>query len=298
LPVPHGTDTSRLASREHHFWCGLQVQNIPRGKSVKQTFIADPGFLWGEADYSQAESRDTAYISGDLKLIDSVENAPDFHKRNASLFFGIPENEISKAIRQISKNVNHGSNYNMGWSVLIDTMGEENVGMARRLLGLPARWSLRQVAEHLLSTFHLAYPDISAVMYPGIINEVLTTGMLESGGWVRRCFGDPTKSKPVLNAYIAHKPQCLNAQTLNKAFLSVFINICLHPEHSKNFKLISQIHDSILYQYRIGHEYLNAMIKSLMEIPVTVTGYDGIERTFVVPVDVESGAKYWSDLKG
>lgn len=294
---PHGTDTSRLASKEHHFWCGLQIQNINRGPAVKQTFISDDDFLWGEADYAQAESRDTAYISGDVTLIDTVENAPDFHIRNASLFFGMVEEQVTKAIRQIAKNVNHGANYNMGWSVLIDTMGEKNVSIARQLLKLPSHWPLRRVAEYLLDTFHKAYPDIQGVMYPGVIDEVLTTGMLESGGWIRRCFGNPAKSKPVLNSYIAHKPQCLNAQTLNRAYLQVFRAICLGPSTAPNFKLIAQIHDSILFQYRIGHEYLCDYVKQIMEQPVTVTGYDGIEHTFVVPVDINYGALYWSELK-
>ncbi len=294
---PHGTDTSRLASKEHHFWCGLQIQNINRGPAVKQTFVADPDFLWGEADYAQAESRDTAYISGDKTLIDTVENAPDFHKRNASLFFGMVEEAVTYAIRVIAKNVNHGANYNMGWSVLIDTMGEENVAIARKLLKLPSHWSLRRVAEYLLDTFHKTYPDIQGVMYPGVINEVLTTGMLESGGWIRRCFGNPAKSKPVLNSYIAHKPQCLNAQTLNRAYLQVFRAICLDPELAPHFKLIAQIHDSILFQYRIGHEHICEYIKEIMEQPVTITGYDNIEHTFVVPVDINHGVKYWSELK-
>jgi len=294
---PHGTDTSRLASREHHFWCGLQIQNIPRGPAVKQTFISDQGFLWGEADYAQAESRDTAYISGDATLIDTVENAPDFHIRNAELFFGMAEELVTKAIRQIAKNVNHGSAYNMGWSVLIDTMGEENVSIARKLLKLPAHWSLKRVAEYLLDTFHKTYPDIRGVMYPGVIEEVQLTGMLESGGWQRRCFGNPAKSKPVLNSYIAHKPQCLNAQTLNKAYLQVFRIICLNSKDSKNFKLIAQIHDSILFQYRIGSEHLCGLVKTIMEQPVTVTGYDNIEHTFIVPVDLNMGVKYWSELK-
>lgn len=294
---PHGTDSSRLASKEHHFWCGLQIQNINRGPAVKQTFISDPGFLWGEADYAQNESRGTAYISGDKTLIHTVENAPDFHKRNASLFFGMVEESVTYAIRVIAKNVNHGANYNMGWSVLIDTMGEENVAIARKLLGLPRHWPLRRVSEHLLETFHSTYPDIQGVMYPGIIDEVLTTGMLEIGGWIRRCFGNPAKSKPVLNSYIAHKPQGLAAQNLNKAYLRVFKEICLNPKYEPHFKLIAQIHDSILFQYREGHEYLCDTVKEIMEEPVTLTGYDNIEHTFIVPVDINNGVKYWSELK-
>lgn len=294
---PHGTDTSRLASREHHFWCGLQIQNIPRGDSVKQTLVADKNFLWGEADYAQAESRNTAYISGDLKLIDSVENAPDFHNRNASLFFGIPEDEVPKPIRQIGKNVNHGANYNMQEFTLIETMGEENIIKARNLLGLPKFWSYKEIAAHLLQCFHDTYPDIRGVFYPGIIQDILATHMLVSGGWTRYCFGNPSKSRTALNAYIAHAPQCLNAQTLNKAWMNTFKRIAMHQEHAHNFKLIAQVHDSILFQYRVGHEYLCDLVKECMEIPVTVTGYDGETRTFVVPVDINHGKKYWSELK-
>ncbi len=140
---PHGTDTSRLASREHHFWCGLQVQNIPRGPAVKQTLIADPGFNFCEVDLEQAESRDTGYISGDPTLIHNVEYSPDFHCSNASAFFGVPFEEmfdiatgkvLNKPLRQLGKPVNHGANYNMGAYVLIDTMGEQKIAEAKILL--------------------------------------------------------------------------------------------------------------------------------------------------------------------
>ncbi len=59
---PHGTDTGRLASKEHHYWCGLQIQNIKRDEddenavSVKTMLVAPPGFYFGEADYEQAEA--------------------------------------------------------------------------------------------------------------------------------------------------------------------------------------------------------------------------------------------------
>jgi len=327
---PHGTDTSRLASREHHFWCGLQVQNIPRGPSVKCTLRADDGFYFAECDLEQAESRDTAYVSGDATLIDNVENSPDFHCANASRFFGIPFTELfdtslgkvlNKAIRQIAKNVNHGASYNMGPFVLVETMGEENIGIARSLLNLPRFWSYIQVAEYLLDQFHKTFPGISGTMYPGIMNDIATSNMLVSKAihyctgeeeyraryesertWTRYCFGNPAASKQHLNSYIAHVPQSLNAQTLNRAYLAVFHDIALNPEHSKNFKLIAQIHDSILFQYRIGHDYLCDMVQERMEIPITILGYDGEIRTFTVPASVKKGiegkpAIYWSETE-
>lgn len=195
----------------------------------------------------------------------------------------------------------------MGAAVLIETMGEENISRAKRLLGLDRFWNYKQVAEYLLKQFHKAYPGIAEVYYKGVIQEVLTTHKLvhhtlPEEGWTRYCFGRPDKSKRHLNAYVAHPPQSLNAQTLNKAWLKIFFAIAMHPEHSKNFKLCAQIHDSILFQYRIGHEYLCDMVKELMEIPVTIKGYDGKIRTFTVPAAIKKGkdgkpAKYWADTE-
>lgn len=320
---PHGTDSSRLASKAHHFWAGDNIQKIPRGKIVKQTFKADPGFMLCEVDLEQAESRDTGYISGDPTLINNVENSPDFHKSNASGFFGVPFEEVTKELRQLGKPVNHGANYNMGPYVLIDTMGEEKIVLAKQLLGLPRFWTYIQVAEHLLDQFHKLYPMIKEVFYKGVVDEIVKTKMLtslavhwswdnksqpeylnatyEAAGvsgwsksWTRYCFSDPTKSKPALNSYISHPPQSLNAQTLNKSFMYVFHDIALNPKHRDNFKLLAQIHDSIFFQYRIGSEYLIKMVEERMEIPVTIKGYDGQVRTFVVP----AGAKYGQHLEG
>ncbi len=320
---PHGTDTSRLASREHHFWCGLQIHNISRGKSVKQTLVADPGFYLAEVDLEQAESRDTAYISGEEKLIEAVEGVRDFHSVNVEAFFGVSYDSIyddvnkvvlNKKLRDIGKRVNHGANYNMGAFILLETMGEEKMLAARNLLGLPKVWSLKEVAQYLLDSFHKTYPKIRSSMYAGVIEEVGKTKMLSSTAmhhtdimrmmnqetialeydkgfiaWTRYCFGDPSRSKMILNSYIAHPPQSLNAQTLNKAWIRVFHEIAINPKHAANFKLIAQVHDSILFQYRIGHDYLCDMVAERMEIPITIEGYDKKIRTFTVPAGIKKG---------
>lgn len=309
---PHGTDTGRLASKEHHFWCGFNIQNIPGGNTVKQTIIADDGFLFGECDLEQAEARDVAHISGDTKLIAAVSGTADFHSINASAFFGIPydaiyddrlKKVIKKAIRNLAKRVNHGANYNMGPDVLVDTMGEKTMYEAAILLGLPKGWTAREIAVYLLAQFDKTYPIIRGAYHKWIIEQVTVHNKLTGAtGWTRYCFQKPKLSKQALNAYVAHPPQSLNAMVLNKAYMKVFYDIALHPEHKNNFKLCCQIHDSILYQYRIGHEYLAEMVRERMEIPVTVVGADGKVRTFTVPAASKIGvrgvgAKYWSEIE-
>lgn len=335
---PHGTDTARLASREHHFWLGLQIHNVPRGKEVKCTVIADADFRLAEADLKQAETRDTAYVSGDANLIAAVNSPRDFHAVNASAFFGVAYEVIfddatgktlDKALRDLSKRTNHGANYLMGWSVLIDTMGEDKVWEAKRILCLPRSYGLREVAEYLLRVFHQTYPTLSSKYYPAVVHEVMSSSMLRShtnirtpivygtepeyiakteweleplAGWTRYCFGNPQKNKSDKNAYVAHVSQNLNAQVLNRAYLLVFYTIAIHPEHWRNFKLCAQIHDSILFQFREGHEYLMEMVQECMEIPVRCLGYDGVTREFTVPADIKAGedkkgALRWSETE-
>lgn len=303
---PHGTDTGRLASREHHFWCGLQIQNIPRGKEVKSTLVADEGWLLYECDLEQAESRDTAYIVGDEGMIEAVSGTRDFHSLNAEAFFGIPYEEIfddatgtqlNTPLRDVAKRTNHGANYNMEAIMLLLTMGEAAVIKTKALLKLPKIWPLIKVTQYLLDCFHTKYPKLKGLYYKRVISDVTTSNLLVGAtGWTRYCFGNPSKNKRDLNAYVAHCPQSLNAMTLNEAFMKVFNTLVLDVAKSLNFKLLAQIHDSILFQVRVGHEYLAEEVKSCMEIPVTAKGCDGKVRTFTVPADLKGPAKYWSEL--
>lgn len=304
---PHGTDTGRLAGRSSHFWCGTNIHNQPRDRDdiqVKNIFISDPGFLFGEADGEQAEARDTAYLSGDIALITAVESKRDFHAANAERFFGVPFERIvdilsgkviDKKLRDLAKRVNHGSNYNMGAGVLLDTMGIDKVLSARSLLGLPSSYTLLQVTQFLLNAYSKAYPTVKGDWYNKVKSDVGTGFLIGPTGWHRRCFSDPTRSKQALNEYVAHPPQSLNAMVLNLAYREVFYKVWM--PHQDDFKLGPQIHDSIMFQYREGREDLAWMVKYLMEIPVEVTDTYGIKRTLIVPVALKGGAKRWSDIE-
>lgn len=321
---PHGTDTGRNSSKEHHFWCGLQIQNIPRGKEVKQTLRADEGFYLAEADLEQAESRDTANIAGSEPLIAAVSGSKDFHSLNASAFFGVPYDAIyddasgktkDKPLRDLAKRVNHGANYNMGAATLVSTMGELNVFKAARILELPKVWKSKQIAEHLLEQFHRTYPEIAGLYYPWVVNQVKSGNKITSkalhktrelkgetkfADWTRYTFKQPWSSKLDLNSLVAHSPQSLNARTLNEAFMEVFYKIAL--PNPRDFKLCAQIHDSILFQYRIGREDLANKVKELMEIPVRIIDVSGKERSFIVPAALKNGkagkpAIYWSETE-
>lgn len=327
---PHGTDTGRLASTEHHFNVGGNEQNIPREKSherlklsVKDCFVLPEGWYFAECDYAQAESRDTAYITGDVGYIKSVDESPDFHSANASVFFGVPFHEIydvekgeviDKALRNLAKPVNHGANYNMGpWMMLVQ-MGEKKVAEAKKLLGLPAHWGLMDVCEHLLKQFDKSYPVIRGDFQRWIKAKVSADRKLTNPlGWTRYCFGNPSQDKMALNAYVAQLPQSLNGSTLNKAIMNVFWNIVI--PHGAYFKIFAQIHDSILMAYKHLEKDITSegitlpatdkvpdalpmMVVEQMQFPVPVTDIKGIKRILNVPADCKYGERSWGGIKG
>lgn len=309
---PHGTDSARLASREHAFWCGVNVQQVPRGDDVKRIYVADPEFLFAEIDEKTAETYDTAYIAGETNLISAVTSDKDFHSLNCSAFFGKKYEDIwdsikgkskNKVLRDLSKRVNHGANYLMGAGVLLDTMGIEAVEFSRKELGLPKAWTLLDICEHLLRCFHKTYPGLEACYYPGVVSQIVKTAMLTSPqGWTRYCFGKPDKNKRDKNSYVAHVAQNCNAIRLNMAYMKVFYEIALDEKFRNNFKLLPQIHDSIWFMFRIGHEYICQEVAERMKIPVTVKSYAGIDYTYTVPVDIKAGAKgtgvkYWNETE-
>lgn len=297
---PHGTDTGRLASKEHHFWCGLQIQNIPTGKMVKETLIADEGYELWEADLSQAEDRGVANKSGDPTLLEIFSSGKDSHSFKAAMFFGMKYEEIydveakkviKKDIRELGKKVNHGANYNMGAYVLVQTMGPKAIRKAQELLNLPKHWDLNGVATYLLNVYDKTFPTVKHDYYDWIKLCIKQTKMLVGDtGWVRYCFGDPLKNKMDLNAYVAHVTQSLNAMCLNKGFMSVFRELAFLPE----FKLLAQIHDSIFFMTKIGHNHLATRVKELMTFPVPVTDCKGITREMVVPVDLKYLGRTWA----
>lgn len=296
---PSGTDTGRTASKASQFWCGTQVQNIP--PYARAMVIAPEGWSYCAVDKAQAESYCTAYLSQDTNLLDAVNNSPDFHCHNASMFFGIPFEELydvstgkklRKDIRDIAKRVNHGANYNMGADVLLDTMGTKAVLDAQRLLGLPREWSLKAVCTYLLNRFDETYPKVRGEWYQSMVAEVRNTSKLVTpDGWTRYTFLRPEKSKLDLNAMASSKPQGLSARLVNQALKYIWRELQLKKYKGK-FRLKAQIHDEIMFMATDDIiEQAAEEVAKIMEIPITIHG-----RTMVIPSTFEIG-KCWKDLK-
>lgn len=84
----HGTEVGRLAFRDP------SIQTIPRpyedmyGAMIRSAFVAPEGYKMVMADYSQAELRVAAVLSGDPFLIDSYVHDRDLHSEVAFAMYG------------------------------------------------------------------------------------------------------------------------------------------------------------------------------------------------------------------
>ncbi len=106
------TRTGRISSGEPN------LQNIPvrtpLGSQMRRFFVAGPGNVLVDADYSQIELRLLAHISGDEAMKEAFLTGADIHRSTAARVYGLPEEEITPALRSSAKAVNFGIVYGIG----------------------------------------------------------------------------------------------------------------------------------------------------------------------------------------
>lgn len=107
-----GTATGRLSSVDPN------MQNIPvrgeLGKELRRYFIAAPGYVLIDADYSQIELRLLAEISADPVMQEAFLNGADIHASTAAQVFQIDPALVTKEMRSQAKAVNFGIVYGIG----------------------------------------------------------------------------------------------------------------------------------------------------------------------------------------
>ncbi len=115
------TATGRLSSTEPN------LQNIPvrreLGSEIRKMFVAAPGHVLVDADYSQIELRLLAHISGDETMKNAFLTGEDIHAVTASQVFGIPLDEVTPQMRSHAKAVNFGIVYGISAFSLAQDIG-------------------------------------------------------------------------------------------------------------------------------------------------------------------------------
>ncbi len=106
------TVTGRISSSEPN------LQNIPirtkLGREMRKMFVAAPGHVLLDADYSQIELRVLAHIAEDEAMIEAFTSGKDIHTSTAAKLFALPQDQITSEMRTAAKAVNFGLIYGKG----------------------------------------------------------------------------------------------------------------------------------------------------------------------------------------
>ena len=115
------TATGRLSSTEPN------LQNIPTrtdlGSKMREMFVAAPGHVLVDADYSQIELRLLAHISGDQAMQQAFLSGEDFHTVTAARVFHVPQDQVTHQMRSRAKAVNFGIVYGISAFSLSQDIG-------------------------------------------------------------------------------------------------------------------------------------------------------------------------------
>ncbi|MEA3485885.1 MAG: DNA polymerase I, partial [Candidatus Aerophobetes bacterium] len=105
------TSTGRLSSSQPN------LQNIPIKEKISEelrlSFIADEGYLFLSADYSQIELRILAHLSKDANLRSAFAENEDIHRQTAAEIFNLLPLQVTPQMRRQAKVVNFGIIYGM-----------------------------------------------------------------------------------------------------------------------------------------------------------------------------------------
>ncbi len=266
------TATGRLSSTEPN------LQNIPvrteLGAQLRYMFVAAPGHVLVDADYSQIELRLLAHIAEDKNMQQAFLSGVDIHTATASQVFGVPINEVSHEMRRRAKAVNFGIVY----GISAFSLSED--------IHVPV-FEAKEYMERYLDTFSGVAAYQSKVVEEAKEKGYVSTLMgrrrwlpeLKSPNHNLRAFGE----RVALNMPV----QGTAADVIKLAMIRVWNSL---KNEKLKAKLILQVHDELIVECPEEEaEQVKALLTREMEGAVH----------YAVPMCADSAAgKSWGEAKG
>ncbi len=229
-----GTATGRWSSS------GPNMQNIIAKDEYRNCFIARPGYKLITADYSQAELRLMAAVSGETKMIEAFMKGEDIHAKTASILFQKPIEEITKEERSKGKTINFAIIY--GASAYRISITNDNI--------------TKEEAQHFLNMFFAGYPQL-AIFLNAIGKGVWDRKYSRTPYGRARYFEDRTYFAEENEYYkfmarvkregINHITQGGSADALKIAMVEVFYNLSFDHD---DFRFLIQVHDEVVVEVK------------------------------------------------
>lgn len=263
------TATGRLSSSNPN------LQNIPirgeEGKEIRKGFIAEKGFKFVSADYSQIELRVFAHYSGDPAFKEAFERGDDIHTRTASEIMGVSSEEVTSDMRRIAKAINFGIIYGMGPQKLSE---ELEIDLSS--------------AKQYIAAYYERYKGVLAYK-ERMIKDAREKGYVTTLFNRRRYVPDIDNPKQVIRAeaerIAVNTPiQGTAADLIKKAMINLYERLELENFRSR---MLLQVHDELLFE--VPEDEVKAVIPLIKEEMENVYPLD-------VPLKVDVGVgTNWSE---
>lgn len=261
-------------------------------KSIRETFLPDPGEIIIKADLSQAEDRTAKMECNDDELMRQANCRPwefDAHRNNARLIFGHERNDqVTNHERQLGKKTVHGYWRGMAASrlaenILVDSGGEIVL--------------TTEYAQKLLDAFGAAMPAIKGYYMPSIEKELRDTGRLVNAfGRIWDCRDMPIDADLLREAY-SFKPQSCVADHINKnglvpLYWYMMENFGKPPLLHKHDELIVSVPIESCYDVCL---FIQECLETPFEIPAKSGRWLSIPATFEIS-DTFYGGKEFEEI--
>lgn len=261
------TRTGRISSTEPN------MQNIPIktdiGSEMRKFFVAAPGKVLIDADYSQIELRILAEISNDKKMIKAFQNNQDIHSLTASEVFGVNINDVSPELRRHAKIINFSVIYGVSAFSLSKDIG---TSVAK--------------AKKYIDSFFDGYSGVKQYMDNIVSNA-------QENGFVKTMFGrlrdvpelqSKNKNIRAFGERIARNTpiQGTSADIIKIAMVNVSKRL---KKENLNANLILQIHDELLIECsqedaKVAANILKEEMESAAPMSVPLVADVGIGKTW------------------
>ena len=267
-----GAATGRLSSENPN------LQNIPSGEgysdSIRSCFVAERGYTFIVADYSQVELRILANMSGDEVLLDTFRQGEDIHTRTARFIFG-ESMHITSDMRRIAKSVNFGVVY-----------GITGYGLSRMIRSTPAE------ADRYIETFFATYHGVKDY-YEHILARARETGYVETYFGRRRYLPTIRDANRTIRERTEREGINMPIQGTSAdivKYAMIHIHERFRAENMKS-RLLLQVHDELLIESPESEALkAEAIIKDAMEHVV--------EWSAPLLVDIHTGTDWLTAKKG
>lgn len=261
------TLTGRLSSANPN------LQNIPikteEGRELRKLFIASPGNVLIDADYSQIELRLLAHFSKCKKLLEAYNTEQDIHQLTASQVFNVPVDQVTSSMRREAKAVNFGIIY-----------GISAFGLANDL------HITAKKAKDYIEKYFERYPEVKKYMNSNV-EKAMNDGYVETLLGRRRVVNEIRSSNFNIRSFGERAAMNMPLQGSSADIIKIaMINVQKKlKEQNSKAKLVLQVHDELIIDCPEAEaeniaELLREEMKNAVKLNVPLTVGVGIGKNW------------------